>query len=45
MSDSFRAKQAELMTTTIAKNDLVICTALVLGGKAPSSSPPSMVPA
>ena len=35
MSDSFRAKQAELMTTTCAKNDLVICTALVAGGKAP----------
>ncbi len=35
MSDSFRAKQAELMTTTVAKNDLVICTALVAGGKAP----------
>ena len=35
MSDSFRAKQAELLRTTVAKNDLVICTALVAGGKAP----------
>ncbi len=35
MSDAFRAKQADLMKTTVAKNDLVICTALVAGGKAP----------
>ena len=35
MSDAFRAKQAELMKVTVAKNDLVICTALVAGGKAP----------
>ena len=35
MSDAFRAKQAELMKATVAKNDLVICTALVAGGKAP----------
>ena len=35
LSDAFRAKQAELMRTTVAKNDLVICTALVAGGKAP----------
>ncbi len=35
MSDAFRQKQAELMATTIAKNDIVICTALVMGGKAP----------
>jgi NAD(P) transhydrogenase subunit alpha len=35
MSDAFRAKQAELLTVTVAKNDLVICTALVAGGKAP----------
>jgi NAD(P) transhydrogenase subunit alpha len=35
MSEAFRAKQAELMNVTIAKNDLVICTALVLGRKAP----------
>ena len=35
MSDAFRQKQAELMATTVAKNDLVICTALVQGRKAP----------
>jgi H+-translocating NAD(P) transhydrogenase subunit alpha len=35
MSEAFRQKQAELIATTIAKNDLVICTALVMGGRAP----------
>ena len=35
MSEAFRAKQAELMNVTIAKNDMVICTALVMGRKAP----------
>ncbi|HYZ61354.1 MAG TPA: Re/Si-specific NAD(P)(+) transhydrogenase subunit alpha [Acetobacteraceae bacterium] len=35
MSEAFRQKQAELMATTVAKNDLVICTALVQGRKAP----------
>ena len=35
MSDTFRQKQAELMATTVAKNDLVICTALVMGRRAP----------
>jgi NAD(P) transhydrogenase subunit alpha len=35
MSDAFRQKQADLIATTIAKNDLVICTALVMGRKAP----------
>ncbi len=35
MSADFRRKQAELMAATVAKNDLVICTALVAGGKAP----------
>jgi NAD(P) transhydrogenase subunit alpha len=35
MSDAFRQKQAELMATTIAKNDIVICTALVMGRRAP----------
>ena len=35
MSDDFRKKQAELMATTIAKNDIVICTALVMGRRAP----------
>lgn len=35
MSAEFRQKQAELMAVTIAKNDIVVCTALVAGGKAP----------
>ena len=35
MSADFRAKQAALMTATVAKNDMVICTALVQGGRAP----------
>ena len=35
MTDAFRQKQAELMAATVAKNDLVICTALVQGRKAP----------
>jgi NAD(P) transhydrogenase subunit alpha len=35
MSEAFRQKQAELMSVTIAKNDMVICTALVMGRKAP----------
>jgi NAD(P) transhydrogenase subunit alpha len=35
MSQDFRRKQAELMAATVAKNDLVICTALVQGGRAP----------
>ncbi len=43
MSDAFRTKQAELMRLTVAKNDLVICTALVAGGKAPVIIPADMV--
>jgi len=35
MSEAFRQKQAELMAATVAKNDIVICTALVMGRKAP----------
>jgi NAD(P) transhydrogenase subunit alpha len=35
MSDEFRKKQADLMLATVAKNDIVICTALVQGRKAP----------
>jgi len=35
MSEGLRQKQAELMATTVAKNDIVVCTALVIGGKAP----------
>jgi NAD(P) transhydrogenase subunit alpha len=35
MSEAFRQKQAELMATTVAKNDIIICTALVMGRRAP----------
>jgi NAD(P) transhydrogenase subunit alpha len=35
MSEEFRKKQTELMAATVAKNDIVICTALVQGRKAP----------
>jgi NAD(P) transhydrogenase subunit alpha len=45
MSEAFRAKQAELMATTVAKNDLVICTALVMGRKAPVIVTDAMVAA
>jgi NAD(P) transhydrogenase subunit alpha len=36
MSEAFRQKQAELMATTVAKNDIIICTALVMGRRAPT---------
>jgi NAD(P) transhydrogenase subunit alpha len=45
MSAAFRQKQAELMATTVAKNDLVICTALVMGRKAPTIVTAAMVKA
>ena len=35
MSDAFRRKQAELMIATVAKMDVVICTALSMGRRAP----------
>ncbi len=35
MSEAFRRKQAELMASTVAKADVVICTALVMGRRAP----------
>jgi NAD(P) transhydrogenase subunit alpha len=35
MSEAFRQKQAELIGATVAKNDMVICTALVMGRRAP----------
>jgi len=43
MSDAFRQKQAELMATTVAKNDMVICTALTMGRKAPTIVTNAMV--
>jgi NAD(P) transhydrogenase subunit alpha len=45
MSDAFRQKQPELMATTVAKNDLVICTALVQGRRAPVIVTQAMVDA
>jgi NAD(P) transhydrogenase subunit alpha len=43
MSDAFRQKQAELMASTVAKNDIIICTALVQGRKAPTIVTAEMV--
>jgi NAD(P) transhydrogenase subunit alpha len=45
MSDEFRRKQAELMAATVAKNDVVITTALVMGRKAPVIVSAAMVAA
>ncbi len=45
MSEAFRRKQAELMAATIAKNDLIICTALVMGRRAPTIVTQAMVDA
>ena len=35
MSEDFRRRQAELMAATVAKHDIVVCTALVMGRTAP----------
>jgi NAD(P) transhydrogenase subunit alpha len=43
MSEAFRQKQAELMATTVAKNDMIICTALVMGRRAPTIVTNAMV--
>jgi len=43
MSEAFRRKQADLMATTVAKNDMVICTALVMGRRAPTIVTNAMV--
>ena len=45
MTEAFRQKQAELMAATVAKNDLVICTALVQGRRAPVIVSQAMVDA
>ena len=45
MTDAFRQKQAELMAITVAKNDLVVCTALVMGRRAPVIVTAAMVAA
>tara|TARA_Y100000590_G_scaffold413701_1_gene509819 strand:- start:264 stop:1364 length:1101 start_codon:yes stop_codon:yes gene_type:complete len=34
-SDSFKKKQAELLKNSVQKNDIIICTALIPGKKAP----------
>jgi NAD(P) transhydrogenase subunit alpha len=43
MSDAFRQKQADLMAATVAKNDIIVCTALVQGRKAPTIVTAEMV--
>ena len=43
MTPEFRRKQAELNAATIAKNDIVVCTALVQGGRAPTLVTQAMV--
>ena len=35
MSDAYKAKQSELIASTVAKQDIVICTALIPGRPAP----------
>ena len=45
MTDAFRQKQAELMLATAGKNDIIICTALVQGRKAPVIVTQAMVDA
>ena len=45
MSDNFRRKQAELMAVTVARNDVVITTALVMGRRAPTIVTRAMVEA
>lgn len=43
MSEEYRRKQAELMATTMARQDIVITTALVMGRKAPTLVSAEMV--
>jgi NAD(P) transhydrogenase subunit alpha len=43
MSAAFKQKQAALIAATVAKNDMVICTALVQGGRAPTLVTQAMV--
>jgi NAD(P) transhydrogenase subunit alpha len=45
MSEAFLRKQAELVAATAAKNDIVICTALVMGRRAPTLLTAAMVEA
>lgn len=43
MSVSYKKKQAELIAATVAKQDIIICTALAAGRKAPTLVSPAMV--
>ncbi len=43
MSEAFLKKQAELVAATVAKNDIIICTALVMGRRAPTLLTAAMV--
>lgn len=43
MSDAFRQKQAEVLAAAVAKCDLIICTALILGRPAPKIITEAMV--
>ena len=43
MSDDYKAKQAALVSQTIAKQDIVICTALIPGRRAPTLVDDAMV--
>ena len=43
MSDAFRQKQAEVLAAAVAKTDLIICTALILGRPAPTIVTAAMV--
>ena len=43
MSEAFLKKQAELVGATAAKNDIVVCTALVMGRRAPTLLTAAMV--
>jgi NAD(P) transhydrogenase subunit alpha len=45
MSEAFLRKQAELVAATVAKNDIVVCTALVMGRRAPTLLTAAMVEA
>ena len=43
MSDDYKKKQAELIAATVAKQDIIICTALIPGKPAPVLITPEMV--
>lgn len=45
MSEAFRRKQAEVIAATVARSDIVVCTALVMGRKAPMIVSAEMVAA